>query len=62
MREIIIIIGSLIISLLLVAVPALCIASFILNWDTALKFILTVLTIVECVLILILLVKNNLYE
>lgn len=48
MRKIIVFVGSLVISLLLVGLPALCITSFILGWSGSLKFLLFVLTIIEC--------------
>lgn len=49
MRKIIVFVGSLVVSLLLLGVPALCVTSFILDWDVTLKFFLTALTICECV-------------
>lgn len=55
MRKIIVFVGSLVISLLLVTLPALCIASFILDWSNSLTFFLLVLTVIELALVLMVL-------
>ena len=62
MRKFIIFVGSLVISLLLIALPALCIASFILNWSNILKFPLIILTCGECALVLIMLLYDDFFE
>lgn len=46
MNKIVRIIGSLVITLLIMSVPVLCTLAFVYNWGDGIKFLITIFTII----------------
>ena len=51
MKKVINILGTLILTVMIISVPILCTCSYLLNWDGFIKWLSTVLTLAEMIVI-----------
>ena len=51
MKKVINILGTLILTVMIISVPSLCTCSYLLNWDGFIKWLSTVLTLAEMIVI-----------